>query len=277
MAVNTPTLYGPAPTGGSQSTAKDAQTEGTLAAIVLQPVEQAPTIDADNNLTYVEVWKGPYGWAKGIYSYDPIDKSREQFMTSVRGEVQVIERFNPPNPGNDNAWYINNVQVRELEAGDHAEIRVTYNSRPITVDPGQWDNVLHKDNWTLDWQSYSVTPYAFCANEEHTDPTVEDYKPDPKPTAWRQHIEDFIQSPSGDRKKFEYNTLRNTKFRVLNDAERTVYKKIVDGKNAIYHFPVLKHHEEWNKTYQSLSVALSAEFPQILGNDIDHIVTTNSA
>ena len=54
---------------------------------MLQPVEQAPAIDADSNLTYVEIWKGPYGWAKDIYEYDPIDKSREEFITSVRGEV----------------------------------------------------------------------------------------------------------------------------------------------------------------------------------------------
>ena len=87
MAINTPTHYGPAPTKGSQSTAQPAHTEGTLAAIVLQPVEQAPVIDTDSNLTYVEIWKGPYGWAKNIYEYDPIDKSRDEFMTSVRGEV----------------------------------------------------------------------------------------------------------------------------------------------------------------------------------------------
>ena len=87
MAIDTPTYYGPAPTKGGQSTAIDSQTEGTLAAIVLQPVEQAPAIDADNNLTYVEIWKGPYAWAKNIYSYDPIDRSREEFIMLVRGEV----------------------------------------------------------------------------------------------------------------------------------------------------------------------------------------------
>ena len=278
MAINTPTYYGPAPTKGGQSTAIDAQTEGTLAAIVLQPVEQAPTIDADNNLTYVEIWKGPYGWAKNIYSYDPIDRSREEFITLVRGEVQVIERFNPPHPGTGNSWFINNVSVRELEAGDHAEIRVTYTARDTSYDPGQaWNSLGNKDIWTLDWQSYSVTPYAFCKNDPVEDPPSS-LPLDNTSTAWRKNIEDFFQSQSGDKSKFEYaaTTFREY-YLTLNEAERLVAKKVIEGKNAVYHYPVLKHHQEWNKKFASLSVSLSAEFPQTLGEDIDHIVSTESA
>lgn len=276
MAINTPTLYGPAPTKGSQSTAIDVQTQGTLAAIVLQPVEQAPSIDSENNLTYVEVWKGPYAWAKSIYSYNPIDKTRSDFMSSVRGEVQVIERFNPPNPGTGNAWYINNLQVRELEAGDHAEIRITYTARDTSFVPGAaWDNRFHKDVWTLDWQSYSVTPYAFCKNDPVEDPPSGNPL-DPNATAWRKNIEDFFQSQSGDKSKFEY---ASTSFReyylTLNSAERLVAKKVIEGKNAVYHYPVLKHHQEWNKKFASLSANI--EFPNTLGEDIDHIVSTDSA
>ena len=277
MAIDTPTYYGPAPTKGEQSTVKDAQTQGTLAAIVLQPVEQAPAIDADNNLTYVEIWKGPYGWAKDIYEYDPIDKSREEFITSVRGEVQVIERFNPPNPGTDNAWYISNVQVRELEAGDHAEIRVTYTARDLTYEPGQaWNSLGHKDVWTLDWQSYSVTPYAFCKNDP-TETPCSLYNPDDwSDTAWRKNIEDFFQSQSGDKKEFQYaSTAFREYYLTLNNAERLVAKKVIEGKNAIYHYPVLKHHQEWNKKFASLSA--NVEFPNTLGEDIDHIVSTESA
>lgn len=277
MAVKTPTYYGPAPTKGGQSTAIDAQTEGTLAAIILQPVEQAPTIDADNNLTYVEIWKGPYAWAKGIYAYKPIDKSRSAFITSIRAEVQVIERFNPPNPGTDCAWFITNVSVRELEAGDHAEIRITYNSRDEQFQPGQaWNNIVHKDVWTLDWQSYSITPYAFCKNDP-TEMPADQYKPDDwSNTAWRKNIEDFFQSQSGDKFKYEYAP---TSFReyylTLNNAERLVAKKVIEGKNVVYHYPVLKHHQEWNKQFDSLSV--NVEFPDTLGGDIDHIVSMDSS
>ena len=276
MAINTPTLYGPAPTQGSQSTAIDVQTQGTLAAIVLQPVEQAPSIDSENNLTYIEIWKGPYSWAKQIYSYDPIDKTRSDFIQSVRGEVQIIERFTPPNPGTDNAWYINNIQVREFEAGDHAEIRITYTARDANFVPGEsWNNRFHKDVWTLDWQSYSVTPYAFCKNDPVEDPES-GTQLDPKATAWRKNIEDFFQSQSGDKSKFEYapTTFREY-FLTLNSAERLVAKKVIEGKNAIYHYPVLKHHQEWNKKFASLSANI--EFPNTLGEDIDHIVSIDSA
>lgn len=277
MAVNTPTYYGQAPTKGDQSTEKDAQTEGTLAAIVLQPIEQAPTIDVDDRLTYVETWKGPYAWAKDIYQYDPIDKSRNQFITTISNYVQVIERFNVPNPGKNCAWFINNVSVRELEAGDHAEIRITYNSRFESIEPGQdWNNLVHKDVWTLDWQSYSVTPYAFCKNEP-TEMPFSAYQPDDwEPTAWRKNIEDFFQSQSGDKKEYQYAP---TSFReyylTLNNAERLVAKKIIEGKNAVYHYPVLKHHQEWNKKFASLSAAV--EFPEEIGGDIDHIVSIDSS
>ena len=162
MAINTPTYYGPAPTKGSQSTAKDEQTEGTLAAIVLQPVERAPTIDVNNNLTYVEVWKGPYGWAKNIYSYDPIDKSRPVFILGIKGEVGVVERFDPPSPGKDKQWFITNVEVRELEAGDHAEIRITYVARDLNITPGQaWNSSIHKDIWYNPLIRHGWFPYVF--------------------------------------------------------------------------------------------------------------------
>lgn len=268
--------YGPVQTKGDESTAKNAQTPGTLASIVLQPCEQAPTIDIDGNLRYVETWKGPYGWAKDIYSYDPINKTRSDFMTSVRGEVGVVERFDPPSPGTNNAWYVNNVEVRELEAGDHAEIRITYTARDASFTPGQtWNSLIHKDVWTLDWQSYSVTPYAFCKNDPVDDP-ASGSQLDPTATAWRKNIEDFFQSQSGDKSKFEYAP---TSFReyylTLNSAERLVAKKVIEGKNAVYHYPVLKHHQEWNKKFASLSVSM--EFPNTLGEDIDHIVSMDSA
>ena len=274
--VQTPTYYGPAPTKGSTSTSIGSQTQGTLAAVVLQPCEQAPTIDLDDNLTYVEVWKGPYAWASAIYAYDPINKSREQFILGIRAEVDVIERFKPPFPGNDKTWYISNVQVRELEAGDHAEIRITYIAKDTTITPEQaWNNLNNKDVWTLDWQSYSVTPYAFCKNDPVEDPPSSQPL-DNTSTAWRKNIEDFFQSQSGDKSKFEYaSTTFREYYLTLNYAERLVAKKVIEGKNAIYHYPVLKHHQEWNKSFSSLSGKI--DFPTTLGDDIDHIVDMNSA
>lgn len=276
MAINTPTYYGPIQTKGENSTSMNSQTPGTLASVVLQPCEQAPSIDADNNLRYVETWKGPYGWAKNIYSYDPIDKSRPVFILGIKGEVGVVERFDPPSPGNDKQWFITNVEVRELEAGDHAEIRITYVARDLNITPGQaWNSSVHKDVWTLDWQSYSVTPYAFCKNDPVEDPPSSQPL-DKTSTAWRKNIEDFFQSQSGDKSKFEYAPTSFREYYVtLNNAERLVAKKVIDGKNAIYHYPVLKHHQEWNKEFNSLSDNI--EFPYVLGEDIDHIVSMDSA
>lgn len=274
--------YGPVPTTGTGGTELDAQDAGTLNALVLQPYEQAPSIGQDGWPKMQEVWKGPFLILKDIAQYDIINKSREYALNLIKSTATVVGRYTTPDPGFDfqwnvpNQWIVRSVEVRELEAGDHAELHITYDS-VSTYSGSDWGSGKdEKDTWNLDWQSYSITPYAFCKNDPVEDPPASNYNDQSNDTAWRKNIEDFFQSQSGDKSKYQYDSTKDrTYFLALNPAERKVAKKVIDGKGAVYHYPVLKHHREWSRKFSSLSAR--ADFPTTLGDKIDHIIDSGSA
>lgn len=274
--------YGPVPTTGTGETTLDSQNIGTLNALVLQPYEQAPSIGEDGWPKMQEIWKGPFLILKDIAQHDIINKTREYALNLIKSTATVVGRYTTPDPGFDfqwnvpNQWIVSNVEVRELEAGDHAELRISYVS-VTTYSGSSWGNGKdEKNTWSLDWQSYSVTPYAFCKNDPVEDPPAPNYDEQSQDTAWRKNIEDFFQSQSGDKSKYEYDSTKDRAyFLALNPAERKVAKKVIDGKGAVYHYPVLKHHREWSKKFSSLSSRV--DFPDILGDEVDHIIASNSA
>ena len=281
--IPTPTYYGPVATQGSQSTAIDTPTEGTLADLVLQPCEQAPSIGEDGWPKYTEIWRGPYKSLKDIATFNNIGKSRDKFIENISVLFNnIVQRYTVPDPGTDfqwnvpNQWIVKSIEVREFEAGDHAELRISYDS-VTTYSGSDWGSGKdEKDTWSLDWQSYSITPYAFCKNDPVEDPPAPNYNDQSQDTAWRKNIEDFFQSQSGDKSKYEYDSTKDrTYFLTLNPAERKVAKKVIDGKSAVYHYPVLKHHREWYKKFSSLSARV--DFPDILGDEVDHIIASSSA
>lgn len=61
-----------------------------------------------------------------------------------------------------------------------------------------WSGLAQEDKrsetWQLDWQPYSIRPYAFCKNDEIQDQEAKSYKEDRDETAWRKNIEDFFRS-----------------------------------------------------------------------------------
>lgn len=286
MSTNTPkpTYYGPVATQGSQSTDIDTPTEGTIADLVLQPCEQSPSIGEDGWPKYTEIWKGPYVSLKEVAAFNNIGKSRDDFISSISVLFNsIVQRYDAPSPGKDwtwnvpNQWIVRGVEVRELPAGDHAELRVTYDS--VTTYSGDgWSGKNEKDTWSLDWQSYSVSPYAYCDKNPVEDPSSPNYDPDDKgSTAYRKNIEDFFHSQKGDKSKYEYaaSDLKRPYYLTLNPAERMVAEKVMKSEQPVFHYPVLKHHREWQKKYSSLSAR--ADFPDEIGDNIDHEIAWDSA
>lgn len=57
-------------------------------------------------------------------------------------------------------WRVTGITVDEHTAGDHGFLRIEYEGiYDKTTDSAQ-------DVWSLQWQSYSVDPYAFCKNDQ---------------------------------------------------------------------------------------------------------------
>ena len=165
MAVNAPTYYGPVATGGSSSTAIDTQTSGSLAVFVQQPSDQSPAATSDGTDIVVEEWKGPYSImsklqfeTKGGYP----KLTAGMTMQQVHAGGTWVSRFNPP--GDPTKLYLDEFYVRQLDAGDHAILRMTFKFESSGPSPAPTE-VPGSETWNVTWQPYSVSPFAFCAND----------------------------------------------------------------------------------------------------------------
>lgn len=73
---------------------------------------------------------------------------------------------------------IDSCQCQQLAAGDHGLLRVNY----VASSGYNWSGLAQNDSssetWQLDWQPYSIRPYAFCKNDPVQDPEAKDYKED---------------------------------------------------------------------------------------------------
>ena len=61
--------------------------------------------------------------------------------------------------------------LEQLEAGDHAVMTLTCDTRPLDYDPSSGDGAFdpYQDTWNLRWESYTVKPAGFCKNDGHQD------------------------------------------------------------------------------------------------------------
>lgn len=68
--------------------------------------------------------------------------------------------------------------MQQLAAGDHGLMKVQY----IASAGYNWSGLAQDDSsqetWQLDWQPYTLRPYAFCKNDQVQDPLAEGYKED---------------------------------------------------------------------------------------------------
>lgn len=276
--VNSPTYYGPVPTGGSTSTAIDTQTTGSLSVFVQQPCDQSPACSTDGTDIVVEEWKGPYGVMSKLQfgSVGGFPKlARGMTMSEVHpsGSSSWVRRFS--SPGDPTKLYLDEFSVRQLESGDHAILRMTFKFESSGPSPTPVE-VPGSETWNVTWQPYSVSPYAFCANdnpEAHYAGDQNAGEADKTGTAYAQHIKDCIQQPadSGQQLKQYYNYMNTTtggRIYTLNYMERRIMDKVLQDVSPTYHFPVLTK----TTVFQDESANLS--FTPELGGGID-VATSN--
>lgn len=255
--------------------------EGQLGKFIKQPVDNTPS-ENENGLTYTEKWKGPYSEGAGILSEvgynDTIDDVRRFF-----GLSGYLELYQPPTcpdrNGRSGTWRINDIRVDEYqEGGAHCIITIVYYADYLTF--AGWENDPKSDIWNIEWQGYTVSPYNFLANVDHTDAYVFDPE-DPPEVDWetqgmRSHIQSYVNATDQLRgKNYCYHAktviVPNQCMQVLNGAEQEVYKKIAIDRNAVYHYPVITHTTA--KTGPLSCLSGEQKYPDTLGIDLDTILS----
>ena len=263
-----PTHYGKVPQKTSAgTTAINDQTQGTITKLVKQPCNEAyPTVDAQGNWRYVEVYKGPTSMLKNLpKTAFIIGKTLSQAHTSA-GSSNFIDRFDAPQLPDGLTWVIDSVAVRQNQAGDTSEIKINYTGQSLGAY-GTWVDDTENDRWTLQWQPYSVSPYAFCKNDMLPDREVTE-SGDKDDTADRYNIEMFLKQQKCDLSGFTYIDDKGTT-RKLNEAEQLITKKILNNTNCQWHYPVVTKMSA-KHTAISVSVEEFPDFPDEVGG-VDYI------
>ena len=148
---------------------------GILDCWVQQPVDNSPSENSSNLVTYQEKFKGPYSVGKEIlsriYVGQKLSDAHTQLNQSVSGKIKSAYP-SPTSPvRNDKAthWVITNIHVQEADAGDHCYLTIDCVATVNSFDTTTLSEISERSVWNLSWQSYSVSPYAFCSNEQHQD------------------------------------------------------------------------------------------------------------
>ena len=253
---------------------------GVLSEWIVQPSDTSPHYDVDGGMSFTFVAKGPY-----VHGKDYNEWCGKPLNTVLANEsLNFSENFQPPVPPADYVWVVKSTRVEELEAGDHCVLRVECEAELLgQITPGQdgWIEDPMQDNWSVRWQAYTLTPYAFCSNKLHvdppcpqtTDPTLSGY-------AMREHIMKFLD----DKKSKTENGHRayndgTGQWRFLNDAEDLVCDKVVKNTNALYHYPVLVHQTVTTKPFDTVSGVIDDHtvYRSVIGLSVDYEVTSEDA
>lgn len=155
------------PIPGDRTARVDAN--GILDVLVKQPYDNQPTED-QSGCHLEESFKGPYSKLKEILKQIRVGMPIDEVYPKLSSYVGIQQAYGypecPTRNNKDQEWVCTGIRVEEAEAGDHGFIYITYSG---SQSLGQSEEVFdpYQDVWSVSWQSYSVDPYNFLANEPH--------------------------------------------------------------------------------------------------------------
>lgn len=258
--------------------------KGVLDTLVRQTYDNTPSED-QGGIHYEEKWKGPYTKIKEVLSHINVGMNITRVRATLGSYIGISEQITyptcPTRDGIIGVWYLNGIRTEEIDAGAHGNLYLSFNAYygddgdDLTDDPFQ-------DTWSINWQSYSVDPYAFCSNNPNQlYPCSPTFEVQPSialpPASWdksamRAHIDQYLntlpENKSVNGKTYYYFTPDQTQMDsryFLNDVETAVMKKKTLGRSATYHYPIITH-----QTVKKGNIELA--YDKTLGDSIDHVV-----
>lgn len=252
-----------------------------------QPSFTSPSTGERGAGTYTEKWKGAYDRLKDIPGNLSAGMSVNDVHTKLVGSGFILSSaYNIPDAGqyigadgnlHTAHWQWNSATVIELVAGALAEIELQYKREG---DKDEQDIKPDSEEWGISWQAYTVSPYSFCAQDNHQDV---------KTTAAQQAPDD--QKSNRNHIKTAYNVMQNTDSQTatvgvytpagsttgalqLNKHEKAILNKVMQEKVALYHYPIITRRAAYNDRPIELSAdILSTDTQGLLGAGIDCIRT----
>ena len=171
-------------------------------------------------------------------------------------------------PSNGNSFGLNSYQLQQIEAGQYMLLKCRYEYTGIDIedlpeDPDEtWEEEV-SETWSVAWATYSVSPYIYCDEVDHSDVRVGiDQEPTGEGHAKRSHIEWTEKQPSkqtSNNPDGVYVRLGSMIPYKLTGAEQKIKAKVDTGVNPVFHKPIVTKTSVWKSNKEN-------NIPQPSGN-----------
>lgn len=239
---------------------------------------QSQVKESGGAITYQEIFKGPFASGKELLSKIETGDKIDSVHLLMGNKNQLFTAPSCPLRGNTNGvWRLQTIQITEQTAGSHCLLQLLFLADYSGGDEENLTEDIYQNTWSVSWQSYTVSPYAFCANP--TEPinlkvTDDEAKDKGKLKASRETIQKYL-SQNGTNNVFK-NSIKDKDTYRLTDSEVLILQKINANKNAVYHYPIVTHTTVKSGPFNDTSSNLSSEIPtqptkydDALGGDLD--------
>lgn len=240
---------------------------------------QSQVKESGGAITYQEVFKGPYATGKELLSKIETGDKIDSVHLLMGNKNQLFTAPSCPLRGNNKGvWRLQTIQITEAVAGSHCVLQLLYLADYSGIDDEKLTEDIYQNTWSVSWQSYTVSPYAFCSNPENPinlKVTENEAKDKGKLKASRETIQKYL-SQNGTNNVFK-NSIKDKETYRLNYSEVLILQKINSNKSAVYHYPIVTHTTVKSGPFNDTSSNLSSETPpkqptrydDALGGDLD--------
>lgn len=216
----------------------------------VQVVDQAETLDSDGNRLLTLAFKGETQKVATTMSH----LYQDETLSSVYSELTT--NFTTIDDAGMNitwslplgwTWRLQAAEVRQLEAGEYSLLKtIFYGTDATPITPGQDYINVTEDGATLQWQTYSVSPYRYCNEEKHDDAIVdpstgEALSSENGNKSVRRHIEMAFTQNAQNSESNPYRWEQPNCTREITEAEKRIMDKVAAGVNPVFHYPVVQH------------------------------------
>lgn len=203
--------------------------------IILDNLIQQSGNDVGNSTTqnlvsFTEVYKGPWTTIKDLPTVGG-------FLVGVKRQNVMSgswdSKFAAPAAPYGRSWFLSQITTNQLEAGDHGEVRLTWdlNFTDIDVpDPDSPDLSTVTTNWECSWNAESKSILAYCSSgslqtEAHNKAYAGNIK------MWAE--EENAQLKAKNSFQFDGKEYK------LNDIELSIGQLYVKDVNPVFHNPII--------------------------------------
>ena len=208
--------------------------DGILQDFIAQPVSAQYQNNGDS---FTEKFKGPYSEMINV-----TNGYKVAGVTFIIGNPRPSlgsrfkSAYDPPAIPTEFEWIVKRIQAEEMGPGDHGLLTIEYEPRKYSNEIRNYRS--KQENWNISWQSQSLNVLAYCKN-------------DGKPDSQNANSQNIVACARGKRpdpgdvnaEDYAYSWIdpATQETKTLNDIEKAIFRKYINDKNPIFHYPVITH------------------------------------